>query len=133
MKNERKVVSRSTSGKGKKKLYSYQSLAPEVKGRHMEALMVTLEENPEGEMSVHDGEEFIYVVDGTVVVKEVMFDMDEGVRFDASLETMASLRPAFKAKGTVTAGNASQTSDGAAALVLMSKERAKKMRTKPGS
>jgi len=44
---------------------------------------------------------------------------------------MASLKPAFKAKGTVTAGNSSQTSDGAAALVLMSKERAEKMGVKP--
>ena len=69
--------------------------------------------------------------DGTVIVKEVIFDTDEGVRFDASLETMASLKPVFKAKGTVTAGNASQTSDGAAALVLMSRERAEKMGVKP--
>jgi acetyl-CoA acyltransferase len=69
--------------------------------------------------------------DGTVIVKEVIFDTDEGVRFDASLEAMASLKPVFKAKGTVTAGNASQTSDGAAALVLMSRERAEKMGVKP--
>jgi acetyl-CoA acyltransferase len=69
--------------------------------------------------------------DGTVIVKEVVFDTDEGVRYDASLEGMASLKPVFKAKGTVTAGNASQTSDGAAALVLMSKERAAKMGVKP--
>jgi acetyl-CoA acyltransferase len=44
---------------------------------------------------------------------------------------MAALKPVFKAKGTVTAGNASQTSDGAAALVLMSRERAKKMGVQP--
>jgi len=69
--------------------------------------------------------------DGTVIAKEVIFDTDEGVRFDASLEAMASLKPVFKARGTVTAGNASQTSDGAAALVLMSKERAEKMGVKP--
>ncbi len=69
--------------------------------------------------------------DGTVVVKEVIFDTDEGVRYDASLEGMASLKPVFKAKGTVTAGNASQTSDGAAALVLMSREKAEKMGVKP--
>ncbi len=69
--------------------------------------------------------------DGRVVVKEVLFDTDEGVRFDTSLEAMASLKPVFKAKGTVTAGNSSQTSDGAAALVLMSKERAEKMGVKP--
>jgi acetyl-CoA acyltransferase len=69
--------------------------------------------------------------DGAVVVKEVIFDTDEGVRFDASSEAMASLKPAFKVKGTVTAGNSSQTSDGAAALVLMSRERAEKMGVKP--
>jgi acetyl-CoA acyltransferase len=69
--------------------------------------------------------------DGTVVVKEVIFDTDEGVRYDASLEGMASLKSVFKAKGTVTAGNSSQTSDGAAALVLMSSERAEKMGVKP--
>jgi acetyl-CoA acyltransferase len=69
--------------------------------------------------------------DGTVVVKEVIFDTDEGVRYDASLEGMAALKPVFKTKGTVTAGNASQTSDGAAALVLMSRERAEKMGVKP--
>ena len=69
--------------------------------------------------------------DGTVVVKEVIFDTDEGVRYDASLEGMASLKSVFKAKGTVTAGNSSQTSDGAAALVLMSKEKAAALKLKP--
>lgn len=69
--------------------------------------------------------------DGAVVVKEVIFDTDEGVRYDVSLEGMAALKPVFKAKGTVTAGNASQTSDGAAALVLMSREKAEKMGVKP--
>jgi len=69
--------------------------------------------------------------DGTVVVKEVIFDTDEGVRYDASLEGMASLKSVFKAKGTVTAGNSSQTSDGAAALILMSKEKAKALKLKP--
>jgi quercetin dioxygenase-like cupin family protein/DNA-binding transcriptional regulator YiaG len=67
-KDQRKQVSRSSSAKGKQ-LYTYFSMAPEVKGRHMEALMVTLEENPDHEMSVHDGDEFIYVIDGTVLVE----------------------------------------------------------------
>ena len=67
-KHEQKIVSRSTSRKGRKQLYTYKSLAPEVKGRHMEALIVQLEENPEDEMSVHEGEEFIYVLDGTVLL-----------------------------------------------------------------
>ncbi len=65
-KDERKVVSRSTSKTGQKQVYLYKDLAPDVKGRHMEALMVQLEENFEGELSVHEGEEFIYVMDGVV-------------------------------------------------------------------
>jgi transcriptional regulator with XRE-family HTH domain len=79
-KTEQKSVSRSTSQKGKKHLYTYKSLAPEVKGRHMEAMMVQLEENPEEEISVHDGEEFIYVLDGTAVVKigEDKFELEPG-------------------------------------------------------
>jgi transcriptional regulator with XRE-family HTH domain len=63
-KNERKKISRSTSQKEQKNLYSYMSLAPEVQGRHMEALIVQLEENPDKEISVHNGEEFIYVLEG---------------------------------------------------------------------
>jgi transcriptional regulator with XRE-family HTH domain len=68
-KNERMKISRSTSHKGEKQVYTYMGLAPEVKGRHMEALIVRLEENPEDEMSIHDGEEFIYVLDGLVALK----------------------------------------------------------------
>ena len=68
-KNERTTISRSTSHKGEKQVYTYMSLAPEVKGRHMESLIVHLEENPEDEMSVHDGEEFIYVLEGLVALK----------------------------------------------------------------
>ena len=67
--NEQKIVSRSTSHKGQKKAYTYKSLAPEVKGRHMEALIVQLEEDPDPEHSVHDGEEFVYVLDGTVALQ----------------------------------------------------------------
>jgi acetyl-CoA acyltransferase len=51
--------------------------------------------------------------------------MDEGPRADSSLEALAKLKPVFHAKGTITAGNSSQTSDGAAAAVVMSAERAK--------
>lgn len=53
------------------------------------------------------------------------FTVDEGPRHDTSLEALAKLKPAFHAKGTVTAGNSSQTSDGAAAAVLLSEERAR--------
>ncbi len=66
-----------------------------------------------------------------VTTKEVIFDTDEGVRFDTSAEALAKLPPAFHAKGTVTAGNSSQTSDAAAAAVVMSKERAERMGVKP--
>ena len=53
-----------------------------------------------------------------------VFDTDEGPRQDTSLEALASLKPVFHEDGTVTAGNASQMSDGAAAVVLMSEARA---------
>jgi acetyl-CoA acyltransferase len=59
------------------------------------------------------------------------FETDEGPRADTSLEALAKLKPAFHVKGTVTAGNSSQMSDGAAAAVVMSEERAKALRLKP--
>jgi len=59
------------------------------------------------------------------------FKVDEGPRADTSFEALAKLKPAFHAKGTVTAGNSSQTSDGAAAAVVMSDERAKALGLKP--
>jgi acetyl-CoA acyltransferase len=59
------------------------------------------------------------------------FDTDEGPRRDTSLAALGGLRPAFAAKGIVTAGNASQTSDGAAATVLVSEERAKSLGLTP--
>jgi acetyl-CoA acyltransferase len=63
--------------------------------------------------------------------REVVFDKDEGVRRDTSIEGLAKLKPAFHVKGTITAGNASQMSDGAAAAVVMSDERAKELGAKP--
>jgi len=54
----------------------------------------------------------------------IVVDTDEGVRPETTLESLAALRPAFEADGTITAGNASQISDGAAAVVVMSPERA---------
>jgi acetyl-CoA acyltransferase len=59
------------------------------------------------------------------------FETDEGPRADTSLEALAKLKPAFHIKGTVTAGNSSQMSDGAAAAVVMSEERAKALGLKP--
>jgi acetyl-CoA acyltransferase len=63
--------------------------------------------------------------------REFAFDMDEGPRRETSAEALGKLRPAFHVKGTVTAGNSSQTSDGAAAAVLMSADRAKALGLKP--
>lgn len=63
--------------------------------------------------------------------EEVTFDTDEGVRPGTTRESIAQIKPAFKPKGTVTAGNSSQTSDGAAGVVLMSKEKAKELGLKP--
>jgi len=63
--------------------------------------------------------------------RKILFDTDEGPRHDTSLEALAKLKPAFHARGTVTAGNASQMSDGAAAAVVMSAERAQALSLKP--
>jgi acetyl-CoA acyltransferase len=59
--------------------------------------------------------------------QEIIFKIDEGPRADTSLEALHALKPAFHVKGTVTAGNSSQMSDGAAAAVVMSAERAKQL------
>lgn len=68
---------------------------------------------------------------GQLVEHAFVFDRDEGVRPDTSEEVLAKLKPAFAARGTVTAGNASQTSDGAAAAVVMSRTRAEQLGLKP--
>jgi len=79
-KSERKPISRTTTPRGQKQLYSYQSLDADVQGRHMEALLVQLEENPDEETSLHDGEEFIFVLEGRVLVKvgEDRFELEPG-------------------------------------------------------
>lgn len=68
---------------------------------------------------------------GKVRVKSFVFDTDEGVRADTTIEALSKLKPVFKLGGTVTAGNASQTSDGAAAVVIMSKEKADELGLEP--
>jgi acetyl-CoA acyltransferase len=62
---------------------------------------------------------------------ETVFSIDEGPRPDTSLEALAKLKPAFHAKGSVTAGNSSQTSDGAAAALVLSEERAAALGLQP--
>ncbi|WP_033542665.1 acetyl-CoA C-acetyltransferase [Planococcus sp. CAU13] len=63
--------------------------------------------------------------------KTVMFEMDEGVRHGTSIQTLNKLRAAFSARGSVTAGNSSQTSDGAGALLVMDREKAEALGLKP--
>jgi len=79
-KDERRTVSRSTSQTGNKQVYVYKSLAPDVKGRHMEALLVQLSEVHEKEISIHEGEEFIFVLDGVVVLEigDDAFELEPG-------------------------------------------------------
>jgi acetyl-CoA acyltransferase len=67
----------------------------------------------------------------SIQTSEAVFSVDEGPRSDTSIEALAKLKPVFHAKGTVTAGNSSQTSDGAAAAVVMSADRAKELGIAP--
>jgi len=68
---------------------------------------------------------------GKPSITQSIFSADEGPRADTSLEALAKLKPAFAAQGTVTAGNSSQTSDGAAAVVLMEADRARELGIQP--
>jgi len=68
---------------------------------------------------------------GAPVRRDVVFEVDEGPRRDTSMEMLAKLKPAFHVKGSVTAGNSSQMSDGAAAVVVMNAERAKELGLSP--
>ncbi|MBU0970254.1 MAG: XRE family transcriptional regulator [Proteobacteria bacterium] len=79
-KNDRKQVARSASKTNKKNVYAYMSLAPEVQGRHMEALIVQLEKIEEKEVSVHNGEEFIFVLEGIVnlTIANETYDLEPG-------------------------------------------------------
>ncbi len=77
--------------------------------------------------------------DGQIVPVEItrddgsteVVDRDEGIRWDTSLEKLASLQPAFKADGKVTAGNSSQISDGAAAILIMGEDKAEQLGLTP--
>lgn len=72
-----------------------------------------------------------HIENNKLVEKKMTFSQDEGVRPDTNMETLARLRPAFSVNGTVTAGNASQTSDGAAAVMVMDHEKAKALGLRP--
>ncbi|WP_419877778.1 acetyl-CoA C-acyltransferase [Brevibacillus centrosporus] len=68
---------------------------------------------------------------GNLQVKESVFQIDEGPRPDTSVEALAKLKPVFHVQGSVTAGNSSQTSDGAAAVLVMSAEKAEELGASP--
>ncbi|WP_221566555.1 thiolase family protein [Alkalihalobacillus sp. TS-13] len=95
--------------------YAYES--------HRRALHAQKEGHFEREILTVNGED----PDGN----PISVSMDEGPRKDTSLEALASLKPVFKPDGVVTAGNASQMSDGAAAVLLMEKKKAESMGLKP--
>jgi acetyl-CoA acyltransferase len=69
--------------------------------------------------------------DGTIRLVERLVENDEGPRADSSIEALARLKPVFAARGSVTAGNSSQMSDGAGAVVLMSESRMKALKLEP--
>jgi acetyl-CoA acyltransferase len=73
----------------------------------------------------------VRVTDPDGTLREVVFEVDEGPRPDTTLDALAKLKPAFDEHGTVTAGNSSQMSDGAAAAVVMSTERARELGIRP--
>jgi acetyl-CoA acyltransferase len=69
--------------------------------------------------------------EGKAVAREKIFDKDECIRPDTSLEALSKLRAIFRAGGTVTAGNSCPLNDGAAATVIMTREKAKELKLKP--
>jgi acetyl-CoA acyltransferase len=89
---------------------------------HRRAAAAIAEGKPAGEIVPVRVLEKSFNAKNKVEAREVEFAVDEGVRADTSLEALAALKPAFRAGGTVTAGNSSQMSDGAAALVVVSED-----------
>lgn len=75
--------------------------------------------------------EQVVLDNGKPTTRTIVFDADEGPRRDTSLEVMGKLRPVFAKNGTVTAGNSSQMSDGAAAVLVMERERAEALGLRP--
>jgi len=72
-----------------------------------------------------------YLKDGKIATREYVVETDEGPRADTSLEALGKLKPVFAANGSVTAGNSSQTSDGAAFVLVMSEAKVKELGVKP--
>jgi len=99
-------------------------------GSHQKALAAMVEGKFDDEIVEVDVRSAV-VTNDLLKTSESRFQRDEGPRADSTREALAKLRPVFHAKGTVTAGNSSQMSDGAAAVVVMSVERARAMGAKP--
>jgi acetyl-CoA acyltransferase len=98
---------------------------------HQRATAAIAAEKFAGEtVNVHVIEKFVNGKN-KIETRERDFNVDEGVRTDTSLEALASLKPAFRVNGTVTAGNSSQMSDGAAALVIASEDAVQKLGVEP--
>ncbi|TJZ61079.1 acetyl-CoA C-acyltransferase [Sphingobacterium olei] len=101
-------------------LKSHQKAIEAIKNGHLRdgVVPITVREN--------------YLKDGkTMETREYIVDTDEGPRADSSLEALAKLRPVFAADGVVTAGNSSQTSDGAAFVLVMSEKKMKELNLQP--
>ena len=97
---------------------------------HQNALKAQASGNFDDEIVPVDVESTV-LVDGKPVTKKFVFNKDEGPRADSSVEALGKLRPVFHVTGTVTAGNSSQTSDGASIAIVMSATRAKELGLKP--
>ncbi len=97
---------------------------------HQNALCAQAKGNFEEEI-VPFGVERTVLEDGKRITEKTIFAKDEGPRSDTSLEALAKLKPVFDAQGTVTAGNSSQTSDGAAVALVMSDKKARRLGLKP--
>jgi len=99
---------------------------------HQKAIAAQQDGSREGEICpVEIVERFPNLETGEVDIRTRTVDQDEGARADTSLEALAKLKPVFAAKGSVTAGNSSQTSDGAGALILVSERMLKECNLTP--
>ncbi len=100
-------------------LKSHHKAIAAIKNGHLQAgvVPITVTEN--------------YLKDGKMATREYVVDTDEGPRADTTLEALAKLKPVFAANGCVTAGNSSQTSDGAAFVLVMSERKMNELGLKP--
>jgi len=98
---------------------------------HRRAIEAWDENRFEGQITPIEVKEKRVTADGELEEQGFSFDVDEGPRRDTSVEVLGKLRPVFKQGGTVTAGNSSQMNDAAAAVIVMSKEKAEELGLEP--